>query len=157
MEYNKVIKKSFSIIGKLGSTKDGVDFIKDLWNDATSNFLEISNIAKRDNNNNIIGIWGLMSDFSKSFYPWQDNFTKGLYLAGVEVIDNAIDVRGWEKWTVPSYEYLVVKAYKESVFKDTIDYMFKNGMNLVAAVFDFTDPITKENYMYFPIRKIENE
>jgi hypothetical protein len=40
---------------------------------------------KKDGNGNLIGIWELMSDFPRKFGPWEDNFTKGLYLPGVEV------------------------------------------------------------------------
>lgn len=47
-----------------------------------------------------------MSDLSRSFQPWDDNFTKGLYLAGVEVPDDAEAPDGWVKWTVPGYEYV---------------------------------------------------
>lgn len=155
MEIKKIIKESFSVIGKLGSTKDGEHFIKELWENANINFNEISCLAKKDTNNNIVGIWGLMSDFSQSLNPWEDNFTKGLYLAGVEVDNEIKEIEGWVKWTVPSFEYLVVKSSTDSVFSDTIKYIKLNNMNLVAAVFDFTDPILNENYMYFPIRKID--
>lgn len=37
---------------------------------------------KKDDNGNICGIWGVMSDFSRSFQPWENGFAKGLYLAG---------------------------------------------------------------------------
>lgn len=35
-----------------------------------------------------------MSDFSRSFHPWED-FSKGLYLAGVECSDDAEAPDGW--------------------------------------------------------------
>ena len=42
-------------------------------------------LAKKDENGNICGIWGVMSDFSHSFDPWED-FRKGLYLAGADLL-----------------------------------------------------------------------
>jgi hypothetical protein len=89
LEIKKCVKESFSVIGKEGSTNDGKGFIQKLWADANSNFAEVVSLAKKDENGNLLGIWGAMSDLSRSFNPWEENFTKGLYLAGVEVMDNA--------------------------------------------------------------------
>ena len=44
---------------------------------------------KKDENGDLAGIWGAMSDFSLSFRPWEEGFSKGLYLAGVECEDEA--------------------------------------------------------------------
>ncbi len=40
-------------------------------------------------NGGMAGIWGAMSDFSRTFRPWEEGFSKGLYLAGVECEDEA--------------------------------------------------------------------
>ena len=69
MKVEKCIKESFVVIGKEGSTLDGEGFIQRLWIDANSHFGEIQHLAKKDENGNISGIWGAMSDFSHSFYP----------------------------------------------------------------------------------------
>ena len=84
-----IIKKAFVVIGKEGSTLDGEGFIQKLWDDANGHFDEVAHLAKRDENGNLVGIWGAMSDLSHSFQPWEDGFSKGLYLAGVECVDNA--------------------------------------------------------------------
>ncbi len=105
MKVEKCIKEAFVVIGKEGSTLDGEGFIQKLWMDANSHFGEVAHLAKKDENGNIRGIWGAMSDFSRSFYPWED-FKKGLYLAGVECRDDAEAPSGWTKWVIPGYEYL---------------------------------------------------
>lgn len=151
MKIEKRIKPSFSVIGKEGSTLDGQGFIQKLWEDANSHFDEVQALAKRDESGNLVGIWGAMSDFSRSFRPWEDNFTKGLYLAGVECADDAQTPEGWTKWTIPSYEYLCVEVESESTFSDTLNYMTANGIPLVGAVHDFTCPTSGKNCMYFPI------
>ena len=95
-----------------------------------------------------------MSDFTHSFKPWEDNFSKGLYLAGVECEDNADAPKGWTKWVIPSYEYIYVECENGSIFSQVINYMSKNDISLVGAVHDFTCPETGKNYMFFPIRSI---
>lgn len=64
MIIEKCKKESFVVIGKEGSTSDGEEFIQKLWDDANSHFGEIQHLAKKDENGNLVGIWGAMSDFS---------------------------------------------------------------------------------------------
>ena len=150
----KVIKKAFVVIGKEGSTLDGEGFIQKLWDDANGHFAQVAHLAKRDENGNLVGIWGAMSDLSHSFQPWEDGFSKGLYLAGVECVDNAEAPDGWTKWVIPGYEYLVVENHN-GAFRDTIRQMNDKGIALVGAVHDYTDPATGKGYLYFPIREVK--
>ena len=154
MKIEKCIKEAFVVIGKEGSTLDGNDFIQKLWADANSHFSEVQQLAKKDEYGNIVGIWGAMSDFSRSFKPWDHNFSKGLYLAGVECDDNAEAPEGWAKWVIPSYEYIYAECENGNTFSQVINYMSKNDISLVGAVHDFTCPETGKNYMFFPIRTI---
>ncbi len=151
---DKIIKRAFVVIGKEGSTLDGEGFIQKLWDDANGHFDEVAHLAKRDENGNLVGIWGAMSDLSHSFQPWEDGFSKGLYLAGVECVDSAEAPDGWTKWVIPGYEYLVVENHN-GVFRDTIRQMQEEGIALVGAVHDYTDPATGKGYLYFPIRKVK--
>lgn len=149
-----IIKKAFVVIGKEGSTLDGEGFIQKLWDDANGHFDEVAHLAKRDENGNLVGIWGAMSDLSHSFQPWEEGFSKGLYLAGVECVDNAEAPDGWTKWMIPRYEYLVVENH-DGAFRDTIRQMNDKGIALVGAVHDYTDPATGKGYLYFPIREVK--
>lgn len=154
MKIKKCIKESFAVIGKEGSTKGGSGFIQNLWDDANRCFHEVASLARKDENGNILGIWGLMSDFSRSFHPWEDDFTKGLYLAGVEVSGDAQPPQGWVKWIVPSYEYVYVKNQDENTFTEVIKYLRDNRIKLVGAVHDFNCPGDGQGYMLFPIRRL---
>ncbi|GLC83382.1 hypothetical protein LBYZC6_54960 [Lacrimispora brassicae] len=58
MEIKKCVKESFSVIGKEGSTSDGKGFIQKLWADANADFAEVAPLAKKDENGNLLGIWG---------------------------------------------------------------------------------------------------
>ena len=147
-------KPSFCVIGKEGSTRDGQGFIQKLWNEANTRFAEVQLLAKRDERGNLVGFWGVMSDHSRAFMPWEDNFSKGLYLAGVECADDAQAPQGWTKWTVPGYEYICAEVDDENTFSAVLEYMHVHNIPLVGAVHDFTDPSNGKNYMYFPIRKI---
>lgn len=157
MEIKKCIKSSFSVIGKEGSTNYGNDFVKKLLEDANNHFSEVEHLAKKNQKGNILGIWGLMSDLSRNFKPWEDNFTKGLYLAGVEVRDDTEAPDTWVKWTVPAFEYLYVKVDNEygEAFSYVLNYMNNNNIKLAGAVFDYNCP--EENgqlYLFFPIKKL---
>ena len=89
MKIEKRIKASFSVIGKEGATSDGQGFVQKLWEDANSHFGEVQSLAKKNEAGDLAGIWGAMSDPSHSYKPWEDQFSKGLYLAGVECMDDA--------------------------------------------------------------------
>lgn len=153
MEPKKRIKESFVVIGKEGSTNDGVDFIQKLWEDANSHFNEIKHLVKKDGNGNICGIWGVMSDFSRSFRPWENGFAEGLYLAGAECMEETVPPKGWVKWIVPAYEYLCFNC-DEYTFSQAIDYLRSKGLSLAGAAHDFTDPLTGKVYIYTPIKKL---
>lgn len=154
MEINKCTKESFVVIGKEGSTNDGAGFIQKLWKDANSHFSEVVELAKKDDNGNIVGIWGAMSDMSHSFLPWEDGFTKGLYLAGVECVEEVEAPAGWTKWVIPGYEYIYVENDGGDTFPKVIQYLQENNISLAGAVHDFNCPETGKGYMFFPIHKI---
>jgi predicted transcriptional regulator YdeE len=154
MKIKKCIKASFVVIGKAGSTLDGQGFIPKLWADANAHFSEVQPLAKKDEMGNLVGIWGAMSDLSHSYKPWEDHFTRGLYLAGVECTEDAQAPEGWTKWTIPGYAYLCAEVEGENTISDVLDYMNAKGIALVGAIHDFACPLSGKNYMYFPIRSL---
>lgn len=154
MNVKKLIKESFVVIGKEGSTDDGDGFVGKLWEDANAHFGEIEAIVKKDETGRPFGIWGAMSDFSLSFSPWEDNFSKGLYLAGAECEKEAIPPDGWTKWCIPSFEYVYIENDGMTAFSDGISYLKEQNITLAGAVQEFHCPKTGKGYLYFPIRKI---
>lgn len=154
MKVERCEMPSFAVIGKEGSTSDGEGFIAKLWEDANSHFGEVQHLAAKDEQGNLLGIWGAMSDMSRSFQPWEDGFTKGLYLAGVQCELDKEAPAGWTKWMIPAYEYLYAECDSPDTFPQVIRYMEENGIPLVGAVHDFICPETGKNFMFFPIRKL---
>ena len=154
MNIIKCTKESFSVIGKEGSTRQGEGFIQRLWEDANSHFGEVQTLAKVNRQGELMGIWGAMTSFDRSFSPWEEDFTQGLYLAGVECREEAEPPAGWTKWTVPGFEYVAAEAEGPETFSRMIAYLEGEGISLAGAVQDFTCPKTGKSYMYFPIKKL---
>lgn len=153
MEIETCRKGPFAVIGKEGSTADGPGFIQRLWEDANSHFEEVRHLAQKDEKGNLAGIWGAMSDFSRSFLPWED-FSRGLYLAGVECAQDAEPPKGWTRWDIPGYEYIRAACEDERTFSDVLRYLEEKSLPLAGAVHDFTCPQTGKSYLFFPIRKL---
>lgn len=150
----RIIKPAFAVIGMEGSTEDGPGFIQALWEKANSRFGEVAHLAKTNPDGSLCGVWGAMSDMSRSFRPWEEDFTHGLYLAGVEVVDNAQPPEGWVRWDIPGYEYIRVENNTPDIFPRTLQALAEQGLSLAGAVHDFTDPSTGKAYMLFPIRAL---
>lgn len=147
-------KESFVVIGREGSTEDGQDFVRRLWAEANARFGEVAHLARKDENGNLMGIWGAMTDCSRSFLPWEDGFRRGLYLAGVECREDAVPPEGWTKWVIPGFQYLYVECDRDTVFPEMIAWLQEREISLAGAVQDFTCPETGKNYMFFPIRRL---
>lgn len=150
----RIIKPAFAVIGMEGSTADGHGFIPALWETANSRFGEVAALAKTNEDGSLCGVWGAMTDMSRSFRPWEEGFTRGLYLAGVEVRDDAQPPQGWVRWDIPGFEYIRVENNAPDVFPRTLKMIAAEGLTLAGAVHDFTDPATGKSYMCFPVRKL---
>lgn len=150
----RIIKHAFCVIGKEGSTDQGMGFIQQLWEDANGHFDQVAALAGLDENGNLAGVWGAMTDMQRSFQPWENNFSRGLYLAGIECGDDAVPPEGWVKWHIPGFEYLQVENNGDTVFSDTLAYMRKNNLPLAGAVQEWNVPALGKHYLMFPIRRL---
>lgn len=152
MEKNFLLKKlpPFSVVGFEGSTKEGADIVSKLWDKAEK---RVSDVLPSLKKRMIFPIyWGLMSDFSRSLKPWENNFSEGLYLAGFELADSRlIPPEGWSKWDVPSQTYLVVKMEEDyrSTLEKGFELIAQNGYVLSGAIFDHGEEGTM--WLYFPV------
>ena len=94
-----------------------------------------------------------MSDMGMHFRPWEDGFTKGRYLAGVEVPASAEAPAGWAKWISPAYEYLVFPNDAPDAFPRAIKYLSENGLSLAGAAYDRIVP-GNGGCIYLPVKSI---
>ena len=154
MNIETITKRAFYVLGKEGSTEDGPGFVRNLWADANAHFCEVAHLARRDEKGFPLGFWGAMTDFSRSFQPWEVDFSRGLYLAGVECTEDAVAPVGWTRWEIPGFIYLKAEGDTPALFADMLRYLREQDLELAGAVQDFTDPTTGRNFMLFPIRRL---
>ena len=157
MEFLTCEMPAFFVIGKEGAAGSGYNPAPALWAEANAHYVEVDALALRDENGVLAGFWGAMSDLSRSFLPWEDDLSRGLYLAGVQVPEDAVPPEGWVKWMVPAFEYVYVKAECDyaSALRQGLDYIRSCGLTLAGAVQDYHCP--QENgqlYLFFPIRRL---
>ncbi len=156
MVIEKRYKESFSIIGRRKWVEKGSG-VQDVWEDANCHFDDVLPLAKKDEEGRLVGVWGAMSDRTMAFKPWENHFSEGYYLAGIECEASQLPPEGWFKWTLPSFEYLVCKpepSYAEAMAFVLQTYMPEHRMNLQGAIQEFYDPKQGgQLFLLFPIAK----
>ena len=155
LNYNIVDLPKIAIIGKKGLCTKEKNIVQDLWQQANSNFSDIAELGMKNADGSFVGFWGAMSDETMSFMPWADGFSRGFYLAGVEVDEETAVPDGWVKWIMPARKYLVTEVQLEN-YGEIFEYVIKSlipelGMKLAGAACDFTEPATGQNKLFFPV------
>ena len=148
---------AFSVIGMEGEAEPGHNPAPALWQVANARFGEVEALALRDKNGVPVGVWGAMSDLSRSFLPWEDGFSRGLYLAGVQVPAGAEPPEGWTKWTLPAFACLRVKAEGDyaAAFPAGLDELAQRGLSLAGAVQECQRPAEDgQLYLFFPFKRL---
>ena len=155
MKYEMVDLPKIAIIGKEGLCTKEKNVVQELWRQANSNFSEIAELGMKNADGSFVGFWGAMSDETRSFLPWTDGFSRGLYLAGLEVNEDAPVPEGWVKWVLPARKYLVAELTPESyaeTFRNVIHCLIPElGLKLAGAACDFTEPASGQNKLFFPV------
>lgn len=148
---------AFSVIGMEGRAEPGHNPAPALWETANARFGEVEALALRDENGVPVGVWGAMSDLSRAFLPWEDGFSTGLYLAGVQVPDSAQAPEGWTKWTLPAFACLRVKAEGDyaAAFRAGLDELARRGLSLAGAVQECQRMAEGgQLYLFFPFKRL---
>ncbi len=155
MEYKIVDLPEVSIIGKEGLCTEKENIVQNLWQEANSHFDEVAALGMKEADGSYVGLWGAMSDENRTFKPWTNHFSRGLYLAGIETYKDSIAPEGWTKWIMPARKYLVVEVNSDSygeIFTNVINQLIPDiGMKLAGAVCDFTEPATGQSKLFFPV------
>lgn len=146
-----------SIIGMEGEAKPGHNPVPALWEKANARFGEVEGMALRDENGAPVGVWGAMSDLSRSFLPWENGFSRGLYLAGVQVFPESRPPEGWTKWTLPAFACLRVRAEGDyaAAFQAGLKELERRGLALAGAVQECQRPAEGgQLYLFFPFKRL---
>ena len=154
-QYEMIDLPKIAIIGKEGLCTKEKNVVQDLWQQANSNFSDIAVLGMKNADGSYVGFWGAMSDETMSFLPWTDDFSRGLYLAGVEVYEDTPVPDGWVKWVMPARKYLVTEVQPETNERIS-EYVIRSlipepGMKMAGAVCDFTEPAAGQNKLFFPV------
>ncbi len=155
MEYTVIHHPETCIIGKMGSTRDGDNFIAKLWQEADNHFSEVYPLAIKDANGTPKAVYGAMSDFSLSFRPGENNLSEGLYMAGVECPLDAEAPTGWTKWVLPAFDCVITENKGIPALFETYKDLSSQGMELVYAIQEKNEPATGKQFLLFPIGKEE--
>lgn len=148
---------AFSVIGIEGEARPGHNPAPALWEQANARFGEVEALALGDENGLPVGVWGAMSDLSRSFLPWTEGFSRGLYLAGVQVSPEALPPEGWVKWALPAFACLRVKVEGDygAAFRAGLDELERRGLALAGAVQDCHRPAEGgQLYLFFPFKRL---
>ena len=155
MNYEIIDLPKIAIIGKEGLCTKEKNAVQDLWQQANFNFREIAELGMKNADGSYVGFWGAMSDEKRSFLPWTEDFSRGLYLAGLEVHEDTPVPAGWVKWVMPARKYLVTEVTPDSygeIFRSVMNSLIPElGMKLAGAVCDFSEPATGQNKLFFPV------
>lgn len=146
-----------SIIGMEGEARPGHNPAPARWEAANTRFGEAETLALRDESGAPVGFWGAMSDLSRQFLPWTDGFSRGLYLAGVQVPPEALPPEGWVKWTLPAFACLRVKAEGDyaAAFQTGLEELARRGLSLAGAVQECQRPAEGgQMYLFFPFKRL---
>ena len=147
MILRREILPAFAVIGMEGSTQEGEGFVARLWTKANARFDEIAPLISGTPR-----LWGLMTGPNRDFMPWEDGFSRGLYLAGVEAPLDAQPPEGWAKWISPAYEYAVCPMDSPDSFAQALADLAKEGLSLAGAAYDHN--ADGQSLVYLPIRRL---
>jgi len=152
---------AIAVIGKEGLCTKEHNRAPELWAEANAHFEEVAPLGMVEKSGPhvgaYVGFWGLMSDKSRAFLPWEEDFTTGLYLAGIEVVHEAEPPAGWVKWEMPPRSYLVAEVTPDSygeVFRGVLASLLEQGLKLSGAVCDYTEPATGQAKLFFPVERL---
>lgn len=158
MEIKIIDLPTIAVIGKEGLCTAGRNIVQQLWQEADAHFGEVAALGKKAPDGTYAAFWGAMSDESRSFRPWTHQFTRGLYLAGVETHIDAAAPEGWTKWVLPARKYIVVDVEPDrygEIFDEVIQVTIPGkGMKLAGAVCDHTEPATGKSRLFFPVEPL---
>lgn len=144
-----------AVLGREGFCTESQNHVQELWKQFREHFPEVEALGMREKNGSFVGFWGAMSDETMGFQPWTNNFSRGYYLAGIEVYLDAEVPEGWTKWIMPARQYLMVEVdfdHYMDTFRDVLENRIPfESLQLCGAVCDYTKPATGQNYLLFPV------
>ncbi len=148
--------ESFAVIGIAKENNGLYDGNDAVWQELERKVEKIHALAKRNENGELVGIWGLLNNERLDFRLTTTNPNgKILFLAGLEAPDDAVPPKGFTKWVVPAGDYLYAPVTKNKLttLNKILQYADGHGWEPNGYPFDFMQHGDTTLYTFFPVRK----
>ncbi len=155
MNIKKCTLEPFVVIGLVKENNGMYDTNSALWEELNRKGQSIRHLAKKDDDGDIMGAWGLLSNDKTPFRPTANPLAKTLYMAGLEVEDNAKAPKGFVKWIVPGGDFLYapVEEQKMSTLGQILLWAKENGLEPNGYPYDFMPPDGGMMYIFLPVKE----
>lgn len=157
IEVKECTFEPFCVIGLVGEASAGS---RTLWLQMNKRGKELMPMARRDDDGEIMGSWGLTTVDTLSFRLPTNDEPHLLYMAGLEVEDTAHPPKGFTKWIVPGsdYIYAVVENKKRETINALLYYAEQHKLQITGYPQEFMPPNANGTmYLFVPVQKTEEE
>lgn len=132
-----------------------------LWTRMNKQGGELMPLARRDDDGDIMGAWGLTTEDTLSFRLPKKDDPHLLYMAGLEVEDTAHPPKGFTKWIVPGsdYIYALVEKSKQETLNALLQYAEAKDIEIIGYPQEFMPPMANGTpsahgtmYLFLPVK-----
>lgn len=147
----------FCVIGLVAEA----DKTNGIWTKMNKLGGELMPMARRDEDGDIMGAWGLTTEDTLSFKLSQKDNPRLLYMAGLEVEDTAHPPKGFTKWIVPGSDYIygVVQNSKKETLNALLQYAEAHELEITGYPQEFMPPMANGQpsaqgtmYLFLPVK-----
>ncbi len=144
----------FAVIGLVRENNGLYDTNTALWQELNRRGQALQELAKRDEDGDIMGAWGLLNNQTHNFRLTTKPGTKIFYMAGLEVEDEAAAPAGFTKWIAPGGEYLYapVEENKLATLGQLLQYAQDHELEPNGYPFDFMPPEGEMPYIFLSVK-----
>lgn len=157
IEVQECTFEPFCVIGLVAEA----DKTNGLWTKMNKLGEELMPLARRDDDGDIMGAWGLTTEDTLSFRLPKKDDPHLLYMAGLEVEDTAHPPKGFTKWIVPGsdYIYALVEKSKRETLNALLQYAEAKDIEIIGYPQEFMPPMANGTpsaqgtmYLFLPVK-----
>ncbi len=158
IEVKECTFEPFCVIGLVGEAGKGSGA---LWTKMNKSGKQLMPLARRDDDGDIMGAWGLTTEDTLSFRLPKKDDPHLLYMAGLEVEDTAHPPVGFTKWIVPGSDYIygLVQNSKKETLDALLQYAEAKDLEIIGYPQEFMPPQTvgasgtqNTMYLFVPVK-----
>lgn len=152
IEVQECTFEPFCVIGLVTETGNGSN---GLWTKMNQMGKQLMPLAKRDDDGDIMGAWGLTTEDDLSFRLSEKEEPRLLYMAGLEVKDTARAPKGFTKWVVPGSDYIygVIENSRKETLNALLQYAEAKDIEITGYPQEFMPPNSNGTmYLFLPVK-----